>query len=227
MDEKLHGETWALVLGTQNPGKKVELVRLLGPIGFRLITLEEAGSTLDVVEDADSFAVNAAKKATEQAKHLGAWVLGEDSGICVDALDGAPGVISARFAGEDASPDRSIDECNNEKLLAQLEGVPPSRRTAHYVCHMALSDPTGDIRATCERTCRGRILAEPCGKGGFGYDPLFEIVEYHRTFGELSAELKNVLSHRGRAMRAMVPQLWRIANSGAWAQCPAPQRSKS
>lgn len=191
-----------LILGTHNRKKGVELQQLLDPFGFELKTLAEVSNAIEVVEDGDSFQANAHLKATQQALNLGAWVLGEDSGIRVDALGGEPGIYSARFSGEGATDDR-----NNAFLLEKLKGVPTAKRTAHYVCHMSLSDPDGNVRVDCEEICRGRILQAPRGAGGFGYDPLFEIPEYHATFGELGAAVKAMLSHRSRAMRQFVPQL--------------------
>jgi len=191
-----------LLLGTTNRKKVGELVDLLSPHAITVTTLADFPSVIDVVEDGESFAENAAKKATQQARHLGCWTLGEDSGLCVDALDGRPGIYSARFAGADAS-----DEENNRLLLNELADTPLARRSAHYVCCAALADADGQIRATSRGICKGRIRFAPVGHNGFGYDPLFEIVEYHQTFGELGVSVKRVLSHRGRAMRAMLPQI--------------------
>jgi XTP/dITP diphosphohydrolase len=200
-----------LVLGSHNRKKLGELVQLLAPHGFELKTLADFPAAIEVEETGDTFAANARLKATEQAKHLGQWVLGEDSGLAVDALGGAPGVYSARFSGPGAT-----DEKNNALLLEKLNIVPLEKRTAHYVCYAALSDPTGQVRAESEGLCRGRILAEPAGSGGFGYDPLFEIIECHRTFGELAPAVKAVLSHRSRAMRQLVPLLIALAAAGDW-----------
>jgi len=196
----------SLVVGTHNRKKGDELADLLRPLGFEVVTLSDVPNAIEVVEDGDSFAANAALKAAQQAKHLGHWVLADDSGIAVDALGGAPGIYSARYAGPTAS-----DEDNNRKLLADLKDVPLPKRTAHYVCHVTVADPTGAIRAESEDICRGRILFEPVGKNGFGYDPLFEIVEYHHTFGELGPHIKQALSHRSRALRAIVPKLLAIS----------------
>src|SRR5688572_3046967 len=200
-----------LVLGTRNRKKLGELIELLEPLGIELKTLDDFPQAAEVAETGDSFAANAALKATVQAKHLGQWVLGEDSGLAVDALGGAPGIYSARFSGEAAT-----DEKNNRLLLGKLQDLPLEKRTAHYVCSAALSDPTGKVRATSEGICRGRILFEPAGSGGFGYDPLFEVVECHRTFGELAPAVKGVLSHRSRAMRALAEQIGRLAETGEW-----------
>jgi XTP/dITP diphosphohydrolase len=191
-----------LVLGTHNRKKLRELEALLGPVGVALATLDDFPQAIEVAETGETFADNARLKASVQAAHLGQWVLGEDSGLSVEALGGRPGVYSARYAGEGAT-----DADNNRKLLAELGGTPIERRGAFYTCHMTLADPTGAVRLEAEGYCRGRIRSEAAGSGGFGYDPYFEIVEYHRTFGELAAEVKAMLSHRGRAMRQFVAAL--------------------
>ena len=191
-----------LVLGTHNKKKGIELRELLEPYGFELRTLADFSEAIEVEETGETFAENALLKATVQAKHLGCWVLGEDSGLAVDALDGSPGVYSARFSGPEAT-----DESNNQQLLQRLADVQLEQRGAHYVCHVVLSDPKGEVCAEWEESCRGRILFGPRGSGGFGYDPLFEIPEYHRTFGELGRDVKAALSHRSRAMRAILPKL--------------------
>jgi XTP/dITP diphosphohydrolase len=191
-----------LVLGTRNRKKAEELRELLNPLGFELLTLSDISEAIDVVEDGTTFADNAAIKATRQARHLKRWVIGEDSGLSVDALGGAPGIFSARFAGGGAT-----DERNNAYLLEKLNDLPLEQRTAHYTCHIALSDPQGTVRIASESYCQGRIRFEAAGSQGFGYDPLFEIVEYHRTFGELGLSVKSVLSHRARALRQFIPKL--------------------
>ncbi len=194
-----------LVFGTGNRKKAGELADLLAPTGIELKTLADFAAPLDVDETGQSFAENAALKATQQAKHLGQWVLADDSGLVVDVLKGEPGIYSARYAGANAT-----DADNRHKLLAALGGVAEARRGAHFVCHLALADPTGTVRAEATGKCHGRIRNEEAGSGGFGYDQLFEIVEYHRTFGELSAVTKAVLSHRARAMYLILPQLVRL-----------------
>jgi XTP/dITP diphosphohydrolase len=198
-----------LVIGTHNRKKGLELVELLAPWGFQIVTLADVPGAIEVVEDGDSFAANAALKAVQQAKHLGRWVLAEDSGLAVDALGGAPGVYSARFSGPDAT-----DEKNNRHLLAKIGDTPIEKRAAHYECHVTVADPSGTIRAESHDICRGRIRFEPAGTNGFGYDPLFEVVEYHRTFGELGPTVKRVLSHRSRALRAILPQLAALRGAG-------------
>lgn len=199
-----------LVIGTKNAHKAEEIADLLEPFGFEILTLKDYPNAIDVVEDGDSFAANAILKATQQAKHLKAWVLADDSGLEVDALGGAPGIYSARYAGT------GVDGDNNVKLLRELANVPPEKRSARYVCHVAVADPHGVLRAESAGECRGRIRSIESGSNGFGYDPLFEIREYHQTFGELGPTVKAVLSHRARAMRALMPQLLAIANSGEW-----------
>jgi XTP/dITP diphosphohydrolase len=159
-------------------------------------------NAIDVVEDGETFAANAVLKATQQAQHLGRWVLADDSGLEVDALGGAPGVYSARFAGPKATDDE-----NNQRLLRELADMPLEKRTARYVCHVAVADSTGTVWAESHDVCHGRIRFEPAGTNGFGYDPLFEVVEYHRTFGEMGPHVKRAISHRSRAFRAILPKL--------------------
>ncbi|MCE9554098.1 MAG: RdgB/HAM1 family non-canonical purine NTP pyrophosphatase [Planctomycetes bacterium] len=200
-----------LVLGTRNRHKVEELRSLLGLLDIELATLDAYPEAVDVVEDGDTFAANATLKATLQARCLKQWVLGEDSGIVVAALDGAPGVYSARYAGPAAT-----DDANNQRLLRELEGLDRQQRAAHYVCHMTLADPEGQVRANCEATCHGQIRRESAGTDGFGYDPLFEVVEYHRTFGELGPLVKRVLSHRSRAARMLAAQIAKLIETGEW-----------
>ena len=198
-----------LVIGTHNRKKGLELVDLLAPRGFSIVTLGDIPSAIEVVEDGDTFEANARLKASQQARHLGEWVLADDSGLAVDALGGAPGVYSARFAGPTAD-----DEANNRLLLEKLASTPLEKRTAHYVCHVSVADPTGEIRAESHDVCHGRIRTEQAGANGFGYDPLFEVVEYHCTFGELGPHVKRAISHRSRALRAIVPTLVAAWNEG-------------
>ncbi len=197
---------YRIVLASRNRSKAGEISALLAPHGFEVVPVSEFADLPEVVEDGESFSENAAKKATEVATAIGQWVIGEDSGLCVDALGGAPGIYSARFSGEDAT-----DERNNDKLLKELTGVPGSKRGAGYVCSIALSDPAGSVRVAVEGTCRGRIIEERRGSGGFGYDPLFLISEFHRTFGELSPVVKQRLSHRARAFARFIPSLLALA----------------
>ena len=139
-------------------------------------------------------------------------MLADDSGLAVDALSGAPGVLSARYAGGHGD-----DEANNRKVLDELASVPDERRGAAFVCALALADPEGTIRLEADGACRGRITRGPRGENGFGYDPLFLIPEYHRTFGELSPLVKHQLSHRSRAFARLRPGLERLVVLGLMA----------
>jgi XTP/dITP diphosphohydrolase len=185
-----------LVLGTGNKKKLREMAALLQDLPLALQTLEDYPGIPEVVEDGQTFAENAAKKASGYALATGCWTVCDDSGISVEALSGAPGIYSARFAGPAAD-----DQANNHLLLTRLHGLPAAKRGAHYTCHIALADPSGRVRIRSEAICRGRVRLEPDGQGGFGYDPLFEILEYHTTFGRLGPAAKSVLSHRARALR--------------------------
>lgn len=191
-----------VVIGTTNRGKAQEIGAVLERAGVRWMSLTEFPQAPQVDEIGKTFAENARRKATQLAVAIGQWVLAEDSGLEVDSLGGRPGVYSARFAGPGAS-----DEANYQALLAQLGDLPPEKRSARFVCHMVLADPSGQIRAEACGTCRGRITTEPRGQSGFGYDPVFEIPEYHRTFAELGPAVKNVISHRARALRRLLPQI--------------------
>ncbi len=191
-----------IVFGTANRKKAVELVELLAPRGWQLKTLADFGEPLNVDETGTSFAENAALKATRQAVHLRQWVLGDDSGLCVDALQGGPGIYSARFAGSDAS-----DADNRRKLLDTLAGVPAERRGAHFVCHLVLADPTGAVRAEAVGRCQGRILQAESGSGGFGYDPIVLIDEFQQTLAEVDFSVTCDRGFRARAAQALFAKL--------------------
>lgn len=204
----MSGSLPPLVLASRNRKKSRELAELLAPHHIPVESVAEFPEMPEVVEDGDTFAANAAKKACETASRIGRWVLAEDSGLCVDALGGAPGIYSARYSDPGAT-----DERNNAKLLVELADVPDDRRTAHYVCHVAIADPGGKLRLSIEETCRGRIAHEAHGNGGFGYDPYFLIPEYHATFGELGTAVKHAISHRARALRRLIPALVNLLQS--------------
>jgi XTP/dITP diphosphohydrolase len=197
-----------LVFATRNPGKLVELRQLLP--GAAVLGIDEAAARIgraipEVDEDADTFVGNAAKKAREVSLATGLPALADDSGLEVDALGGAPGVWSARYAGPGAD-----DAANNAKLLAALTGVPAARRTARFRSVLALADvtgPLGDAVITADGACDGVVLDAPRGTGGFGYDPLFLVPELGQTFAELGVGTKGELSHRARAMQAIKPRL--------------------
>ncbi len=194
-----------LVVGTRNPKKRIELLEILADLGIELRDLTCYPQAPEVEEDGATFEDNARKKAVVLAKALGEWVLGEDSGLVVPALNGRPGVYSARYAGKQGD-----DEANNERLLAELAPLGEEARAAYYVCTAALADPTGEVKALVEGRCHGVITRDRRGTGGFGYDPLFLIPEYHRTFGELSSRVKHALSHRGKALAQLRPVLRRL-----------------
>jgi XTP/dITP diphosphohydrolase len=189
-----------LVLGSRNRKKLGELVELLGDLGVELTDLSPYPHAPEVEETGATFEENARLKATTLAPALKEWVLGEDSGLVVPALGGQPGVYSARWAGRHGD-----DAANNAKLLAELAGKTGADRAAYYVSTAALADPAGNVVAVAEGRCHGVIGSEPRGTGGFGYDPLFVIPEYHASFGELSSRVKHALSHRGRAIGKLRP----------------------
>lgn len=202
------GRNRVLVLGTTNAGKVRELLALIAPHGLTCRSLAEMAGAVEVDETGATFADNATLKAVMQARALGHWVLAEDSGLVVPALDGEPGVRSARFAGPPAPGDGTpADERNNRLLLDRLAGVSGRERSAWYACHAVLADPTGCVVAEATGTCHGLITRAPRGTGGFGYDPLFLVRECHRTFAEIGPSYKAIVSHRGRALRVMLPLL--------------------
>jgi len=212
-----------IILATRNRKKAREMAELLAPPwepsallrGFEVRTLADYPDLPETVEDAPDFAGNARKKATEAACALQSWVIADDSGLAVDALNGAPGVFSARFSGVHGD-----DAANNQKLILALENVSDDRRGAAFVCALAVANPSGEIVAETEARCRGRITRELRGQGGFGYDPLFLILEYHKTFGELGPLVKHQLSHRARAFAKLRPVLERLLQ-------PPPQQEAS
>jgi XTP/dITP diphosphohydrolase len=187
-----------LVVGTRNRKKREEILDLIGDLGIEVADLTRFPEAPEVDEDGATFEANARKKAAELARALGQWVLGEDSGLVVPGLGGQPGVYSARYAG-----DHGDDDANNAKLLAELARLPADQRATYYVCACAVADPGGTVRAVAEGRCHGVIASELRGGNGFGYDPLFIVPEYHRTFGELSPLVKRVLSHRARALASL------------------------
>ncbi len=196
-----------LLLATRNRKKKMELQQMLKDYDIKILTLDDIEEIPEVVEDGLSFEENAIKKARETAALSGYPCLADDSGLVVDALGGEPGVFSARFAGEDAD-----DQKNNNKLLGMMQNVEADQRTARFICVIALSSPTGEVE-TVSGVCEGRIAYEPCGTGGFGYDPLFVPRGYNQTFAELSLQIKNSISHRGRALEKCRPLLQKYLDS--------------
>lgn len=209
-----------LVFATRNQGKLVELRQLLSDLEVEVLSLDDVARELpDVVEDGDTFVANATKKAREISTATELPALADDSGLEVDALAGAPGVHSARYAGLDARG-QARDAANIDKLLEALSEIPEGRRTARFRAALALADRRGDLGSevlVTEGACEGRILRERRGTGGFGYDPVFLVPTLGLTFAELDRDQKNELSHRGRAMRAMKPRIaayFRVAKPG-------------
>lgn len=198
-----------LLLATRNEGKVREFRALLAGLPVPIETLASHPEAGDLEETGKGFEENARLKASAAARSTGLWALGEDSGLMVDALGGAPGVLSARYAGVHGD-----DRANNAKLIRDLQGV--QDRTARYVCAVALARPDGDVVAVAQGTCEGHVVEEPRGAGGFGYDPYFVAAGESRTNAELDPEEKDAISHRGQALRSMVPLLRvYLATSGA------------
>lgn len=191
-----------IILASRNQKKVGEIAQLLQPHGIQVQCMTDFPDVPEVIEDGNTFGENAAKKASQTASAISQWTIGEDSGLMIDALKGAPGIYSARFSGADAT-----DEQNNAKMIQELKGVPAENRTAQYICHVAISNPRGEICLQVEAGCRGRMTEIPRGQNGFGYDPYFEIIELHKTFGELAPIVKQHLSHRARAFERFIPRL--------------------
>ncbi len=190
-----------LIVATKNKGKIIEIKQVLSGLQLDVISMNEAGIDIDVVEDGSTFEENSLKKALEISKVSNSMVLADDSGLEVDFLDGAPGIYSARFAGPEAS-----DADKNKKLLEMLKDVPFEKRTARFVCAIAVVFPDGRdfvVRGTCE----GFIDFECKGSNGFGYDPLFFIQQFDKTMAEIDSDLKNKISHRAKALALMQDKL--------------------
>ncbi len=183
-----------LLVATRNGGKVRELQGLLDEYGIKVTSLWDYPDMPEIVEDGKTFEENAAKKALVIAKHTGRLVMGEDSGLEVKALGYRPGIYSARYSGEDAT-----DEENNKKLLEELKNVPRLKRQARYRSYIALANPKGVI-GVVDGKCNGLIALKPQGTNGFGYDPLFFIPSYNKTFGQLDPAIKAKISHRARAL---------------------------
>lgn len=197
-----------ILVATTNQGKIKELREMLGrDAGW--LSLADVGIELEVEEDATTFAGNAKKKAQAYAQASGLWTLSDDSGLVVDALDGQPGVRSARFSGVE-SDDRSVmDRKNYEKLLSMMEDVPKEKRTARFMCCICLASPDAILLET-QGAVEGVIALKPFGQGGFGYDPVFYVPEFGKTMAELHSGEKNRISHRGQAIKALQPLLKKL-----------------
>lgn len=190
-----------LLLATHNRGKLREFSQLLAGLPLQLRSLHEVAPQLHVIEDGATFEANAIKKAREAALATSQMVLSDDSGLEVDALDGRPGVFSARYAGEGAR-----DQDNNEKLIRELHAIPAELRSARYRVVLALADPHGPLGAEIhleQGVCEGTITLQARGEGGFGYDPYFIPRGFAQTMAELAPEQKHAISHRGQAVRKL------------------------
>ncbi|MEN6424957.1 MAG: XTP/dITP diphosphatase [Phycisphaerales bacterium] len=210
----VHNGNKEVLVATTNPGKVRELRAMLGD-QVQWKSLADFPGVDEVIEDGATFAENARKKALGYARATGLWTLADDSGLVVDALDGAPGVNSARFSGDKAKGvDRKIvDRRNWEKLLSLLKGVPAEKRTARFVCCLCLASPEQVLIET-QGTVEGLITTEPAGTGGFGYDPVFFVSSLGRTVAQLGDDEKNGVSHRGNAMRKLKPLLVGLLKAG-------------
>ena len=189
--------TKLLVVATGNPGKLREMQAYLADSGWELTIKPE---NLDVEETGETFAENACLKASETAKFTGNWAIADDSGLAVNALNGAPGVYSARYGNNDTERiGRLLRELGDEK-----------NRQARFVCAIAVANPQGEIVIQSEGICQGEILFAPSGDSGFGYDPVFYVPEKQLTFAQMTTDLKKSISHRGNAFQALVPQLRKL-----------------
>lgn len=188
------------IIATNNQKKLKELERILNPLGINAVSAKDEGISLDDVEETGiTFAENALLKAEAAFKKTGLPSVADDSGLCVDALDGRPGIYSARYAGENAT-----DSDKNNKLLSELKDVPKKDRTAHFTCAICCILPDGE-KIEVEGRCEGSIAFEPHGNGGFGYDPIFKYSD--KSYAELSSDEKDSISHRGQALRKLKAEL--------------------
>lgn len=190
-----------LIIATGNEDKVREIDEILEGTGFEAISMKQAGFDPDIVEDGTTFEENALKKAMAVHELSGEYVMADDSGLCIDALDGAPGIYSARFCGEDSTYEEKF-----KKIFEMLADVPEEQRTAQFVCAIAVVRPDG-TSFTVRGECRGVLHEKPMGENGFGYDPIFYVPEFGMTTAQMDPEVKNSISHRGRALRAMVEKL--------------------
>ncbi|MDZ5712392.1 XTP/dITP diphosphatase [Jeotgalibacillus haloalkalitolerans] len=189
-----------IIIATNNQGKAKDFEKLLNPLGYEVKTLADYPALEEVEETGVTFAENAALKAETISQQLGVSVIADDSGLIVDALDGEPGVFSARYAGAEKD-----DQKNIEKVLLKLQGVPDDKRTARFHCTLALAEP-GEETLLFTGEAEGYITAKPSGENGFGYDPIFYTEVYQKTFAELTADEKNQISHRANALRKLQSQ---------------------
>ncbi|WP_397539531.1 XTP/dITP diphosphatase [Rummeliibacillus pycnus] len=189
-----------VVIATKNKGKAKDFEAIFAPLGYEVLTLFDVAPDMDIEETGTTFEENAILKAEAVAKRLNTFVIADDSGLQIDALNGEPGVYSARYAGD------HDDEANIIKVLKNLEGVPEEKRTARFCCCLAITGPVHKTESVFG-TCEGIILTEKHGENGFGYDPIFYVPSMKRTMAEMTAEEKGAISHRGNALRKLAEEL--------------------
>jgi XTP/dITP diphosphohydrolase len=190
-----------VVIATRNSGKLREIRQILAPLGLRILSLRDFPEIPEILEDGQTFAENAVKKATAVASRTGRMAIADDSGLTVDALEGRPGVFSSRYAGENAT-----DADRYNKLLQEMAHVPKGRRGAAFICALAVASREGKVELV-EGECRGEIASSPRGVQGFGYDPVFFLPELEKTMAEVEPEVKNRISHRARALEKLMQVL--------------------
>jgi XTP/dITP diphosphohydrolase len=205
-----------ILVATTNPGKTKELSAMLAELAGQIewLSLRDFPNAQEVEEDGATFAENAAKKALGYARQTGLWTIADDSGLVIDALNGLPGVFSARFAAEENEklPRHEQDRKNNQKVLSLLKNIPQAQRAARFVCCMCLANPQ-EILIQTEGKIEGQIIDTPLGDNGFGYDPLFYVPSLGKTTAQLDSEHKNSISHRGRAVQQLKPLLKKLLQS--------------
>lgn len=197
-----------IIFATGNEGKMKEIRLILADLGLEILSMMEAGVDLDIVEDGSTFGENAEIKARAVWERTGDIVLADDSGLVIDYLGGEPGIYSARYLGEETSY-----EYKNRVILERMDGVPEEERSARFVSAIAAVLPDGRVLHT-EGIVEGQIATEPAGNGGFGYDPVFFLPEYGMTSAEIPMELKNEISHRGKALAAMKDMIRKVFEEG-------------
>ena len=201
----MSGKNKKILVATTNPGKIAELTAMLGA-DVKWLSLADFSDIAEVKEDGLTFTENACKKAIGYAKATGLWTIADDSGLVIDALEGGPGIESARFCGEKNEDRKLIDHKNIAKVLKLLEGLPTEKRTARFVCSLCLASPE-EILIETQGTLEGLITEKKIGENGFGYDPIFFVPHLNKTVAQLSPEEKNAISHRGNAIRKLKPLL--------------------
>lgn len=201
---------YKILVATTNPCKLAELKAMLDA-NIDWLSLADFSGIAEVEEDGETFAANARKKASGYAKATGLWTLADDSGLVIDALDGAPGVKSARFSGAKDKDRTLLDHKNMVKVLKLLETIPKEKRTARFICCLCLASPE-EILIETEGKLEGLIAEEEIGENGFGYDPIFFVPSLNKTVAQLTAEEKNAISHRSNAIRKLKPLLYKLIN---------------